>query len=166
MKKYQLINKYCIIKWDDNKKCIIDTIRLIYSTPSIKFNDAKEFVEAVEDLEKGRVHYALDVHDFNDGILQARRISDDKIKRRDDLMTALQLYSASVENLDFSPRIPEASLTYSGNDVVAVSYILPAPKLIESYQESRLIEIANTTFKHNFTLKKIDSTHYNLVSEQ
>lgn len=166
MKKYQLINKYCIIEWNNNKSCLIDTIRLVYRTPSIDFNDAKELVEAVEASEKGRVHYALDIHDFNDGILRVRRISDDKIKKRDDIMTALQLYSASVDMLDFKSRIPEVSVAYSGNnDVVAVSYVLPAPKLINSFNETRLVDIADATFKHNFTLEKIDSTHYNLVSE-
>lgn len=165
MKKYQVINKYCIIEWNKNKSCLIDTIRLIYRTPSINFNDAKELVEAVEASEKGHVHYALDVHDFNDGILRVRRISDDKINRRDDIMTALQLYSASVEMLDFQSKIPEVSISYSGNDVVAVSYTLPAPKLIDSFNETRLVDIVNATFKHSFTLEKIDSTHYNLVSE-
>lgn len=163
MKKYQTINKYCFIEWNDDKKRIIDTIRLLYRTSSIKFKDAKEFVEAVESLEKGRVHYALDVHGFNDGVLRARRISDDKVRRRDDIMTALNVYSESVDMLDFSSKIPEVSLTYSGNEVVAVSYVLPAPKLIDSYKETRLVDIANATFKHDFTLEKIDSTHYNLV---
>ena len=163
MTKYQVLDQYCIIEWNDDKKRIIDTIRLLYRTSSVKFNDAKEFVEAVEALEKGRVHYALDVHDFNAGIFRVRRIGDDKVRRRDDLMTALDVYSESVDMLDFSSKIPEASLTYSGNDVVAVSYVLPSPKLIDSYKETRLVDIANATFKHDFTLEKIDSTHYNLV---
>jgi hypothetical protein len=29
--------------------------------------------------------------------------------------------------------------------------------------DARLVDIANATFKHDFTLEKIDSTHYNLV---
>ena len=163
MTKHQVIEKYCFIEWNDDKNQIIDTIRLLYRTSSVKFKDAKEFVEAVEALEKGRVHYALDVHDFNAGIFRVRRIGDDKVRRRDDLMTALDVYSESVDMLDFSSKIPEASLTYSGNDVVAVSYVLPSPKLIDSYKETRLVDIANATFKHDFTLEKIDSTHYNLV---
>lgn len=163
MKKYQVLDQYCLIEWNDDKNCLIDTISLLYRTTSIKFTYAKEFVDAVEASEKGRVHYALDVHGFNDGILRARRISDDKIHERNDIMTALEVYSESVEGLDFSSKIPEASLTYSGNEVVAVSYTLPAPKLIDSYKETRLVDLANATFKRDFTLEKIDSTHYNLV---
>jgi hypothetical protein len=47
--------------------------------------------------------------------------------------------------------------------MIVVSYVLPAPKLIDSYKETRLVDLANATFKRDFTLEKIDSTHYDLV---